>query len=191
MDLTWGDTKTIQFVTNVGLITSNGPHGDNIMSAEWTHHISYSPGLIAVCIGFGKATAENIEKTKVFGISITADDQNVIASISGTNSGKTVDKISALKELGFKFYNAKNIDVLMVEDAVLNIECRLMKQIELGDHIMFVGEILDVIHNADKKPLSYHGLKFHKIGEEIQKPNLTEIEKINKTIEKHKKINKQ
>ncbi|MBI2110294.1 hypothetical protein HYT51_00760, partial [Candidatus Woesearchaeota archaeon] len=47
VDLPWGDPRTIKFVTNVGLITSTGPHGDNVMSAEWTHQVSYSPGLIA------------------------------------------------------------------------------------------------------------------------------------------------
>ena len=31
MDLPWGDEKTIQFITNVGLITTKGPFGDNIM----------------------------------------------------------------------------------------------------------------------------------------------------------------
>ena len=29
MDLPWGDARSIQFVTNVGLITSNGPYGYN------------------------------------------------------------------------------------------------------------------------------------------------------------------
>src|SRR3989344_1725210 len=109
MDLPWGDEKTVQFITNVGLITSTGPYGDNIMAAEWTHHVSYSPGLIAVCIGLNKATLENIRATKEFGVSIAATDQNVIASVAGGSSGKNVDKIKALKELGFKFYRANKI----------------------------------------------------------------------------------
>ncbi len=50
MDLPYGDIKTWKFATNVGLITSNGPVGHNIMAAEWTHMVSYSPGLIAVSI---------------------------------------------------------------------------------------------------------------------------------------------
>ena len=147
MDLPWGDEKTVQFITNVGLITSKGKHGDNIMAAEWTHHISYSPGLIAVCVGHGKATYDNIKETKEFGVNISAIDQNVLASISGGSSGKTVDKIGALKELGFKFYKANKINTLMVEGAVLNIECKLMKEIPLGDHTMFVGEIVEVSYN--------------------------------------------
>jgi flavin reductase (DIM6/NTAB) family NADH-FMN oxidoreductase RutF len=48
MDLQWNDRRTRQFLTNVGLITTNGPLGPDIMAAEWTHHISYSPSLISV-----------------------------------------------------------------------------------------------------------------------------------------------
>ena len=62
MDLPWGDERTKQFVTNVGLITSNGPYGDNVMAAEWAHHVSYEPGLIAVCINPKDATHKNIGK---------------------------------------------------------------------------------------------------------------------------------
>ncbi len=31
------DDRINKFVTNVGLVTSNGPHGQNIMACEWTH----------------------------------------------------------------------------------------------------------------------------------------------------------
>src|SRR3990170_4724695 len=101
MDLPWGDKRTTKFVTNVGLITSNGPIGPNIMAAEWTHHISYSPGLVMVNINAqNNATAVNIQKTKEFGVNIAAADQNIVASIAGGSSGRNVDKIKILKELG-------------------------------------------------------------------------------------------
>lgn len=48
MHLAWNDRRTRQFITNIGLITSDGPAGLDIMAAEWTHHISYSPSLIAI-----------------------------------------------------------------------------------------------------------------------------------------------
>ena len=187
MDLPWGDEKTIKFITNVGLITSTGPYGDNIMAAEWTHHVSYSPGLIAVCVGHNKATEENIRKTKEFGVNICATDQSVMASVSGGSSGKNVDKISALKELGFKFHKANKINVLMVEGAVLNIECKLFKEIELGDHTMFVGEVIEVSINKDKEPLAYHKVKYWKIGENIPKPPQEELEKIKAIVQKNSK----
>jgi flavin reductase (DIM6/NTAB) family NADH-FMN oxidoreductase RutF len=187
MDLPWGDERTKQFVTNVGLITSNGPYGHNIMAAEWTHHVSYKPGLIAVCINPRDATHTNIEKTKEFGVNLCAYDQNVISSVAGGNSGKSVNKRDALKELGFKFFKAKKIDVLMVEGASVQIECRLVKKIKLGDHTTFVGEVVEAYPYSGKAPLLYYNQKYWRIGDNIPKPQQEEIERINSVIEKHKK----
>ncbi len=187
MDLPWGDEKTVQFITNVGLITSTGKYGDNIMAAEWTHHVSYKPGLIAVCIGHNKATAENIKKTKVFGVNIASAEQTTLASIAGNSTGKEIDKISALKDLGFKFYKAKKINVLMVQDSVLNIECKLIKKIPLGDHTMFVGEVLEATLNKEKTPIAYHQLKYGTVNFNMQKPSDQERQNIKDIIEKHRK----
>lgn len=186
MDLAWGDERTKQFVTNIGLITSNGPYSDNVMAAEWTHHISYEPGLIAVCIRPSDATHSNITKTKEFGVNLCASDQNVISSIAGNNSAKQVDKIGALKELGFRFFKAKKINVLMVEGAAMSAECKLVKKIKLGDHTMFVGEVVEA-YDKGKEPLVYHSHRYWKLGNNIAKPIQEELDKINSVVEKYKK----
>lgn len=187
MDLPWGDERTVQFVTNVGLITSTGPYGQNIMSAEWTHHVSYSPGLIAVCIGPGKATYENIRTTKEFGVNIAATDQNVIASIAGGSSGKETDKVKVLEALGYGFYKAKKIKSPMVKGAALNVECRLFKEIPLGDHTMFVGEVVEASLGSGKEPLAYHKGRYWKLTEALEKPEEEERERIRKLLEKYRK----
>ena len=187
MDLPCGDEKSVQFITNVGLITSNGKHGNNIMSAEWTHQVSYSPGLIAVSIGKSTATLENIKSSKEFGVSIAATDQRVMVSVAGNNSGKDIDKIKALKELGFEFYKAKKSDVLLVNGAVLNIECKLVNKVGVGGHILLVGEVVDAQLNKGKEPLAYHKLKFWKLENNIEKPNEKELERIKNIVQKNKK----
>ena len=143
MKLPWNDPRSNKFVTSVGLITSDGPHGPNIMACEWTHHVSYDPGLIAVSLGPTKATVENINQTKEFGVNLCAFDQSVMSSIAGGYSGNNYDKIGALKELGFEFYHASKIKTLMVKNASLNAECQLFQESKFGDHIMFIGHVLD------------------------------------------------
>lgn len=186
MDLKWGSKEATRFVTNVGLITSNGPNGHNIMAAEWTHQISYSPGLVMVNIGFGKATEENILESGEFGVSLAASDQNVATSIAGGSSGRDVDKIRVLKGLGIEFYKAKKIKTLLVKGATLNLECRLIKAEKTGDHTMFVGEVVEASASG-KEPLVYHGLKYWTFGEQIKKPGEETLAKINKLVEKHRK----
>jgi len=187
MDLPWGDETTKQFITNVGLITSDGPFGPNVMACEWTHHISYRPGLIAVCIDPNDATHTNIKETKEFGVNLCATDQTILSSAAGNNSGKVIDKIKALEELGFKFIKAKQIKPLMIKGAVLNVECKLFKEIPLGDHTMFVGEVVQASVNPGKEPVVYHQGKYWQIGQNILDPSSEELKKIKKIVQKFKK----
>ena len=189
MHLAWNDRRTRQFITNVGLITSNGPAGVDIMSAEWTHHISYSPSLIAINVRGHDATAENIQSSREFGVNLAAADQNVVCSMAGRYSGKETDKISLIKEAGLiVFYTAKSINVLMVHGAAMNAECKLVKQEELGDHIMFVGEVVEITADENIKPLIYHNGKYRHLGEDISKPSAEVLTKIEKLAVKYNRI---
>jgi flavin reductase (DIM6/NTAB) family NADH-FMN oxidoreductase RutF len=188
MHLAWNDRRTRQFITNVGLITSNGPTGLDIMSAEWTHHISYSPSLIAINVRGHVATAENIQSSREFGVNLAAD-QNVVCSVAGRYSGRETDKISLIKEAGLiVFYTAKSINVLMVQGAAMNAECKLVKQEELGDHIMFVGEVVEITADENIKPLIYHNGKYRHLGEDISKPPADVLAKIEKLAVKYNRI---
>ncbi|MBI4020940.1 MAG: flavin reductase family protein [Candidatus Aenigmarchaeota archaeon] len=188
MQLPWGDDRTVTFITNVGLVTSDGPHGPNVMACEWTHQVSYEPGLVAVCLGKGKATLANIRATKEFGVSLAATDQNVLASVAGGSSGRDVNKIAALKSLGFTFSKAKHIKALLVDDAAVTIECKLFKEIELGDHTMLVGEILAARQTPGKEPLAYHKGAYWAMRDRIPKPSEDERTRIRHVVEKHRKL---
>ena len=187
MDLPWNDERSNQFITNVGLITTDGPFGPNVMACEWTHHISYQPGLIAVSLGNTKATVENIRISKEFGVNLCASDQSVLSSVAGGYTGSMYDKVSALKEMGFEFYKAQRINSLMIKGAVLNIECKLYKEVTLGDHITFVGEVVEASNNPDKVPLAYHKGKYWIMNTNLAKPSMEERQSIKKIVEKYSK----
>lgn len=175
------------FINNIGLITSNGPMGPNIMSAEWTHHISYEPPLIMLNIEPDDATVKNIIATKEFGINLASDEQNVLSSVSGKYSGKNVNKVALLKELGFEFYDGEKISVPMVKGAVLNAELKLIKHETMGDHIIFIGQVIKSSAIESMRPIIYSAGKYWKLGENIPKPGPGVLEKINKLAEKYKK----
>ena len=186
MELPWNDPRTNKFATTIGLITSDEPLGPNIMACEWTHHLSYDPGLIAISLGFTKATVENIRSSKEFGVNLCAIDQSLLSSVAGGYSGSKYDKINALREIGFEFYDASKIKALMVKGASLNVECKLFQEITCGDHIMFIGEVMDAIHNPEKQSLIYHDGKYWSL-QTIVKPNQEERDRIRKVLESYKK----
>jgi flavin reductase (DIM6/NTAB) family NADH-FMN oxidoreductase RutF len=187
LDLPWNDERSNKFITNVGLITSDGSFGPNVMACEWTHHISYNPGLIAVCIRPDDASHENIKQSKEFGVNLCSTDQSVLSSVAGGYTGSNYDKINALKELGFEFYKAKRIETIMIKGAAVNIECILSKEISLGDHTTFVGEVIEASNNPDKVPLAYYGGRYFIMNTNVEKPSYEQREKIRKVVEKYKK----
>lgn len=177
-----------KFITNVGLITSKGPIGNNIMACEWTHHISYSPGKIAVCIKkTNNETTQNIRDSKVFGISLCAADQGIIPLVAGRNKGTAVDKIAVLQELGVSFHQGKEIDVLLVSEASMNAELRLIEEIDTGSHTMFIGEVI-AASTTEKDSLAYTKANMGTVApiERFSEEKMQEVEKI---IEKNKKTN--
>ncbi len=187
MDMAWSDERSGMFVTNVGLVTSTGPHGDNVMSAEWTHHLSYSPGLVGVSVGLKKATLENVRETREFGVSIASSEQATLASIAGGWSGRDVDKIGALKELGFGFEKASKIKALLVEGAVFKMECRLIKEVPVGDHILLLGEVLEASQPSGKVVLAYHKRRYGTVEFSVPKPTEEERERQKRVLEKFRK----
>jgi flavin reductase (DIM6/NTAB) family NADH-FMN oxidoreductase RutF len=187
MHLQWNDRRTRQFITNVGLITSNGPFGPDVMAAEWTHHISYSPSLIAINVRGHDASAHNIIESKEFGINLAGEEQNVACTISGRYSGRDVDKIAVLKGFGVKFYDGNKIDTPMISGCAMNAECKLQKYEEIGDHIMFVGEVVEISADENIRPLIYHNGKYWRLSEYIEKPPSDALIRIAKLVEQFKK----
>jgi flavin reductase (DIM6/NTAB) family NADH-FMN oxidoreductase RutF len=47
----------------------------------------------------------------------------------------------------------------------MNAECKLVKQGELGDHIIFIGEVVEISADENIRPLLYHNGKYWKLGE--------------------------
>ena len=144
--------------------------------------------MIAASIRCHDATAQNIKESKEFGISIAAENQNVICSIAGKYKGIYVDKISVLKDAGIAaFYNAKRIskEVPMLVGAAMNAECKLVKQEELGDHIMFVGEVIEISADENIRPLLYHNGRYWRLGEAIIKPQPCILNRIEELTQKY------
>ena len=81
-------------------------------------------------------------------------------SLAERYSGKNLDKIAFFKEIGVIFYKANMIKALLIRGAAINAEYKLLRQEEIGDHITFVGEIIEIATDENIKPLVYHNDKY-------------------------------
>jgi flavin reductase (DIM6/NTAB) family NADH-FMN oxidoreductase RutF len=59
--------------------------------------------------------------------------------VCGQKSGREVDKFKLAKLTPEKGVNVK---VPCIKESPVSIECKVVKEIEIGDHVWFIGEVL-------------------------------------------------
>ncbi|MGI0047639.1 MAG: flavin reductase family protein [Nitrosotalea sp.] len=165
MDSTNAQQAQRLFVTGLSLITSHGPHGENVMAAEWTMQISYEPMLIAVFIHEGSSTLENIKKTRQFGVNVASEEQATLVSIAGGYSKKEVDKLKVHNS--FQIQSNKRHPPL-IAGCIVNAECKVSTIKKIGDHTMVVGKVISIRYDKTKKPLVYHSNRYFRIGHMVE-----------------------
>ena len=130
---------------------NNKPNG---MIAGWNMRCSSDPPLFAVSLQKKGNTQRLIRQSKEFVIAVPNKALEDALLFFGSKHGNEVDKF---KETGLETAKAKAIKVPIIKEATLNFECKLHKEVEAGDHIIFIGEVVYAHHNENKKVLLNFG----------------------------------
>ncbi|NOW05227.1 flavin reductase family protein [Clostridium beijerinckii] len=113
----------------------------NVMTAAFGGIVSAAPPALGVSIRKATLTYENIIRSKVFTISIPSEnyikEMDYFGLVTGKNNSKFLDT-------GLTATKGTFVDAPYVEEFPINIECKLIKTIELGSHVQFIGEIVEV-----------------------------------------------
>lgn len=129
-----------RYPEQVSICIARDPQGKyNPMTMGWMMPTSYKPPMLAISVGKTRYTCEAIRHSREFVIAFPSEVQADHAKLFGTKSGRTVDKLAMS---GAAVEPARLIDGRLMSDAVANFECKLVNEIESGDHIIFVGEVL-------------------------------------------------
>jgi len=111
----------------------------NIITVAWVTPLSISPPMVGISIAPKRYSHELISKAKEFAVNIPP--MEIIEKVVGCGrvSGRREDKFS---KFGLTPTPAKAIKTPIIEECVAHLECRLVDQVTVGDHTLFVGEVL-------------------------------------------------
>lgn len=154
------------FTTTVALVTSKRGQDVNVMSAEWSLRVSIKPFLMAVFVGYKRATYDMIKDSGEFGLSYCSDKQGHLAHVAGNYSFRDTDKF---KEADFPTFKSRHIAAPLIEGSISNFECRVIDEFQMGDHAAFVGEVLTAYYDDEQGPLVFHNGKYWNLGDRIPK----------------------
>ena len=133
----------------------------NPITLGWTMIVSGNPPMMAIAVAATHYSIETIRHSKCFTIAYPSSQMAEAALFFGSRSGRDVDKLT---EFDCATEPAKEIDSVLLTDAVANFECTLESQTPAGDHIIFVGKIVCSHVNTESKKRLYTIGPGHKLG---------------------------
>lgn len=125
---------------------------DNIITVAWTGTICTNPAMAYISVRPERYSYNMIKETGEFVINLTTKDLVYATDYCGVTSGRDVDKFEKMnltKEMGV------HVNVPMIAESPVNIECKVERIDELGSHHMFVAKVLAV--HADSKYMNETG----------------------------------
>lgn len=144
------------------LVTSLDKNGrPNAMGVAWVTRTSFDPFLILISIDHRRYSYEGIKMHKEFVVNYPSIDQSDAAVVCGTKSGRDGDKI---KLAGLRLVDSASVKVPTIEGATVAFECKVVDQLETGDHTVFVGKVVGTTGNPEKSRHLYVSSKFQLFG---------------------------
>jgi flavin reductase (DIM6/NTAB) family NADH-FMN oxidoreductase RutF len=139
--------QTILLPSPVLVIGTYGPDGrPNIMTAAWGGIVSSKPACISVSLREATLSYHNIKQTEAFTVNFPSVKYFKEADFVGIVSGRECDKF---KETRLTPEKSERVNAPFVKEFPYALECKLVRQVELGTHTMFIGEIIGMIAESE------------------------------------------
>ncbi len=140
------------FATGVTVVTTRGEEHAYGMTANAFSSLSLDPPLILVCVINPSDGAEHIMRNGVFAVNILSVEQEPMSRyFASRDRPKGRD---AFAEVPHRFA-ASGSPIL--EGSAAFLDCRLHTTHEAGDHLIFIGEVLELEVEDGREPLLFHG----------------------------------
>lgn len=138
------------FATGVTIVTTAGPAGDIGLTANSFSSVSLDPPMVLWSLARSSSSIDAFRSGGHFAVHILSAEQE---ALSTRFASKGIDRFEGLA------LDRGPDGIPMLPDCMARFACRTAYQYEGGDHVIFVGEILDFSHSA-RKPLVFHGGRY-------------------------------
>lgn len=138
-----------QFATGVTVITTQSGGQFFGFTANSYTSVSLEPPLILFCLHKDSQGCSIFLENQVFAVNILAHDQMLVSNGFATRELSIEDRFQLVAHQPGKTGSP------ILEGAMGYLDCRLSSSLESGDHIIFIGEVLDMGLDPNKRPLVY------------------------------------
>lgn len=124
----------------------------NIITLAWAGTVNSDPPMLSISVRKTRYSHDLIKGRGQFAVNLTTQKLAFATDICGVKSGRDTDKFEAAKLTPEK---ASVIDVPIIRESPVSLECIVKNTLELGSHDMFVAEIVAV--DVDEELIDENG----------------------------------
>lgn len=141
MKETWKPGTVLYPLPAVLVSCGVAPEEYNLLTVAWTGTVCTDPPMCYVSIRPERHSYGIIRRTGEFVINLTTRRLARATDWCGVRSGRDYDKF---REAGLTPVPAGRVAAPLVDEAPVNIECRVRQVLPLGSHDMFLAEVVNV-----------------------------------------------
>jgi flavin reductase (DIM6/NTAB) family NADH-FMN oxidoreductase RutF len=152
-EINW--SKSLDLISPLSYIlvtTISGTGKPNIIGIGWWTFANNKPLVFTVAIGNNRQSYKNLQEVGEFVACFPPEEQAKGAWLCGTKSGQRIDKF---KETGFEMTSLDNIKPPMISGSVVAYACKVINQVKITDHTIFIGEILGIYTDSESNKRLY------------------------------------
>ena len=137
-----------RFASGITVVTTcDAEQRDVGMTVSAFCSVSLDPPLVQICVDRKSSLFAALQGKTHYGVSILAADQEALSRRFATaESTRRFDGIG---------YRRGESGVVLLDDALAHLECRIVMSPEAGDHTMFIGEV-ESASAQNARPLLYY-----------------------------------
>jgi len=136
-----------------GLYIISSRKGDRVNGqiANTVFQITSEPPTIAVSINKNNLTHEFIKESKVLAVSVISQDTPLsFIGHFGFKSGRDIDKLE-----GISYKTGEAQAPVVTENALAYLEARVIQEVDVGTHTIFIGELVGADVLKEGEPMTY------------------------------------
>ena len=135
-ELTTQDILFRSLSNGVYIVTVEDQGQFNGVTTPWVTQLSYDPPMVMVAISPLRKCHEMITNSGQFAVNVLASGQVDVASRFGLTTGREMDKFEGVVP------ERTPAGSPLLSNVVAYIDCELLKTVAVGDHSLFVGEVM-------------------------------------------------
>jgi flavin reductase (DIM6/NTAB) family NADH-FMN oxidoreductase RutF len=126
------------------IVGSRAGERRNGMTINWVSQVSFDPKLIAISVENTAVTHELIAEGQVFALNtVSREDRAIVRKFT-----KPVE-VEGSTLNGFPFHDGIT-GAPILDQAPAYVDCEVRQSVEVGNHTLFIGEVVDAGFQADE-----------------------------------------